>query len=106
MPRNAAMLRMFTRRVGWSVPFFMLDGNCPGIGKSKLVEIIAIIATGRRASMQDYPESNEEMRKTLLSVALEGDRLVFCAAAEGQERPTAFRAGPGQDLRVSQREVP
>ena len=38
--------------------------------------------------------------------SLEGDRLVFCAADEGQERPTEFRAGPGQDLRVSQREAP
>lgn len=37
--------------------------------------------------------------------SLEGDRLVFCAAGEGQERPTGFRAGPGQDLRISQREV-
>jgi len=43
--------------------------------------------------------------KTFLAIySLEGDRLVFCAADEGQERPTAFRAGPGQDLRVSQRE--
>jgi uncharacterized protein (TIGR03067 family) len=45
--------------------------------------------------------------KTFLAIySLEGDRLVFCAADEGQERPTEFRAGPGQDLRVSQREVP
>jgi hypothetical protein len=45
--------------------------------------------------------------KTFLAIySLEGDRLVFCAAVEGQERPTAFRAGPGQDPRVSQREVP
>src|SRR5947207_11707001 len=44
--------------------------------------------------------------KTFLAIySLEGNRLVFCAAAEGQERPTEFRAGPGQDLRVSQREV-
>jgi uncharacterized protein (TIGR03067 family) len=38
--------------------------------------------------------------------SLEGDRLVFCAGAEGQERPTEFRVGPGQDLRVIQRDVP
>jgi uncharacterized protein (TIGR03067 family) len=44
--------------------------------------------------------------KTFLAIySLEGDRLVFCAAAEGHERPTEFRAGPGQDLRVSQPEV-
>jgi len=38
--------------------------------------------------------------------SLGGDRLIFCAAAEGHERPTEFRAGPGQDLRVCQREAP
>jgi uncharacterized protein (TIGR03067 family) len=38
--------------------------------------------------------------------SLEGDRLVFCAAEDGQARPTEFRAGPGQDLRVNEREVP
>jgi uncharacterized protein (TIGR03067 family) len=45
--------------------------------------------------------------KTFLAIySLEGDRLVFCAADEGQGRPTEFRARPGQDLRVSQREAP
>ena len=44
--------------------------------------------------------------KTFLAIyALEGDRLTFCAADAGQERPTEFRTQPGQDLRVSQREV-
>jgi uncharacterized protein (TIGR03067 family) len=48
-----------------------------------------------------------DARKTFLAIySLEGDRLVFCAASEGQERPTEFRAGPGQDLRVCLREVP
>ena len=44
--------------------------------------------------------------KTFLAIyALEGDRLTFCAADAGQERPTEFRTGLGQDLRVSQREA-
>ena len=44
--------------------------------------------------------------KTFLAIyALEGDRLIFCAADASQERPTEFRTQPGQDLRVSQREV-
>ncbi len=38
--------------------------------------------------------------------SLEGDRLVFCAADPGQERPTGFTTKPGQVLRVSQREKP
>lgn len=43
--------------------------------------------------------------KTFLAIySLDGDRLDFCAADEGQARPTSFRAGPGQDRRVSVRE--
>lgn len=38
--------------------------------------------------------------------SLEGDRLVFCAAGEGRERPTEFRTRPGQVLRVHRRETP
>jgi uncharacterized protein (TIGR03067 family) len=36
--------------------------------------------------------------------SLDGDRLVFCAADEGQERPTEFRTRTGQVLRVIRRE--
>ena len=44
--------------------------------------------------------------KTFLGIfSLEGDRLVFCAADSGQERPMEFRTKPGQVLRVHQREV-
>ena len=43
--------------------------------------------------------------KTFLAIySLDGDRLVFCAAAEGQERPTEFRTRTGQVLRVNRRE--
>ncbi len=45
--------------------------------------------------------------KTFLAIySLEGDRFTFCAADEGQERPTEFTTRPGQVLRVSQREAP
>lgn len=36
--------------------------------------------------------------------SFEGDRLIFCAADEGQERPKELRAGPGQVLRILERE--
>lgn len=46
----------------------------------------------------------EDAGKTFLAIySLEGDQLIFCAADDGQERPTEFRTGPGQVLRVSQR---
>lgn len=46
----------------------------------------------------------EDAGKTFPAIySLEGDRLVFCAADDGQERPTEFRTRPGQVLRVLQR---
>jgi uncharacterized protein (TIGR03067 family) len=51
-------------------------------------------------------EIGEDAGKTLLAIyKLEGDRLVFCAAYPGLERPTEFRTRPGQVLRVSRRET-
>jgi uncharacterized protein (TIGR03067 family) len=48
--------------------------------------------------------AGEDAGKTFLAIySLEGDRLVFCAAYPGQERPTEFRTRPGQVLRVNQR---
>lgn len=37
--------------------------------------------------------------------ALDGDQLIFCAGDEGR-RPTEFRTGKGEVLRIHQRETP
>lgn len=43
----------------------------------------------------------EDAGQTLLAIySLEGDRLTFCAAYPGLERPSEFRTRPGQVLRV------
>ncbi|MGH8127844.1 MAG: TIGR03067 domain-containing protein [Gammaproteobacteria bacterium] len=43
--------------------------------------------------------------KTIPAIySLDNDRFMFCAADEGQPRPTEFRAGPGQVLRIHCRE--
>jgi uncharacterized protein (TIGR03067 family) len=42
--------------------------------------------------------------KTFLAIySLDGDRLTFCAADAGQERPAEFRTNAGQVLRAFQR---
>jgi uncharacterized protein (TIGR03067 family) len=49
----------------------------------------------------------EDAGQNFLAIySLEDDQLIFCAADDGQERPTEFRTGPGQVLRVHQRERP
>jgi hypothetical protein len=58
-------------------PLFLFDANTPGVGKSMLVDIIARIACGRDASRTTCPESDEEMRKRITSIAIAGDRMML-----------------------------
>ena len=58
-------------------PLFFIDANTSGAGKSKLVDIVATLATGRGAARTAFPDSDEEMRKQIISIALEGDRLIL-----------------------------
>jgi uncharacterized protein (TIGR03067 family) len=83
-------------------------------------EFIVTLADGRVPIRGNYsidPTSNpkavdwtdtigEDAGKTLLAIyAFDGDRLTFCAAYPGMERPTEFRTRPGQVLRVLERET-
>ena len=78
----------------------LADGSIPIRGTYKLDPT-------RDTKTIDWNDTiGEDAGKTLLAIySLEGDRLVFCAAYPGQERPTEFRTRPGQVLRVSQRET-
>jgi uncharacterized protein (TIGR03067 family) len=79
----------------------LADGSIPIQGTYKLDPT-------REPKTVDWTDTiGEDAGKTLLAIyTLEGDRLVFCAAYPGQERPTEFRTRPGQVLRVSRRERP
>lgn len=72
---------LLTPLVRWAIdgptPLFLFDANTPGSGKTKLCDLVAIVATGRVMARGDYPDHNEEMQKTILSIAIEGDRAVL-----------------------------
>lgn len=55
----------------------------------------------------DYTDTfGVDAGKTFLAIyCFEDDKLIFCAAEDGQERPAEFRTKPGQVLRINQREV-
>lgn len=65
------------------VPLMLCDGNVAGSGKSKLVDCVALLATGRPAPRSAPTEDNEEWRKRIMSVALAGDQLVMIDNLEG-----------------------
>lgn len=79
----------------------LADGSIPIKGTYKLDPT-------QQPKFVDWTDSiGEDAGKTLLAIyTLDGDRLVFCAAYPGQDRPTEFRTRPGQVLRVSERVMP
>jgi hypothetical protein len=58
-------------------PLFLFDATAAGSGKSMLADIISYISTGREMARTDYPDCNEEMRKTITAVALAGDPVML-----------------------------
>lgn len=74
----AALLTALARpAITGPVPLFLIDANVPGSGKTKLVDIIAILATGREMARGSYSIDDAEMQKTLLSVTIACDRFVL-----------------------------
>ena len=100
--RRASRVDQAEPRVTFTGDTFVVtlaDGSIPIRGTYKLDPT-------RQPKTVDWADAiGEDAGKTLLAIySLEGDRLVFCAAYPGQERPTEFRTRPGQVLRVCQRE--
>jgi hypothetical protein len=63
-----------------SAPLFAFDGNCPGSGKTKLADLVAIVASGRRMPRSIWPSpryGDDEMRKRITSMALAGERFTL-----------------------------
>jgi uncharacterized protein (TIGR03067 family) len=78
----------------------LADGTVPIKGAFKLDP------TQQPKSMDLTDTFGADAGKTFLAIySLEGDRLVFCAADEGQDRPSSFETTPGHVLRVNQRVV-
>ena len=66
-----------------------------------------VIDPTRSPKTVDWKDTiGEDAGKTLLAIySLDENRLMFCAAYPGLERPTGFSTRPGQVLRVFQREA-
>ncbi len=61
-------------------PLFALDGNAPGSGKTKLADLISIVASSRRMPRSTWPggeNADEEVRKRITSLVVQGERFVL-----------------------------
>lgn len=74
----AGLLTLFGRHAydGFT-PFFLIDGNIRGSGKSLLVDAAALIATGRSAARTTQAPDDIEEEKRITSIALAGDPLIL-----------------------------
>lgn len=72
----AFVLTLFARpAIDGCLPFVAVDATAAGTGKGRLVDATAIIATGREATKTPLPQDDEEMRKRITALLLEGERL-------------------------------
>lgn len=70
------LTQLLRHTIDGPVPMFLVRSPTAGSGKTLLVDIISIIATGEAALCHAYPGNEEELRKTLFSLALAGQQLV------------------------------
>lgn len=74
----AGTLTLFARpSYDGPTPFFLIDGNVRGSGKSLLCDVASIIATGRRAPRTTQVVDETEERKRITAVARAGDVLIL-----------------------------
>ncbi len=74
----AAVLSLIGRyAINGNVPLFTVSASTRGAGKGKLVDAISLIVTGRTAPLWPETTDDEEERKRLLTLAMEGDALVL-----------------------------
>ena len=71
----ALIMTALLRRVLPAAPIGCISANTPGTGKSKLVDVISAIATGRAAAVAALGTTPEETEKRVDSVLLKGDTL-------------------------------
>ena len=58
-------------------PLFLFDANQARTGKTKLVDVIALLATGRQVARTTFPTADEEVDKRILAIALAGFRMIL-----------------------------
>jgi len=53
-------------------PLFVFDANTRGAGKSLLADVAGIVAQGNAMARKTWPRGDDEVRKTITAIALEG----------------------------------
>jgi len=67
-----------------AAPLFLVDANVPAAGKGLLVDVSSHILIGDQFARATYTNDDDEMRKRITSLVLEGDRLVLFDNLDGK----------------------
>ncbi len=74
----AGLLTVFARAAFTGpAPLFLFEASAAGSGKTLLVEVNGIITMGREPPVSELSNDNEEVRKAITSILLEGERMVL-----------------------------
>ena len=80
----SGILSIHCRHLCRTVPMHAVTSNTRGAGKGLLVNVCAVAATGQEPAKRSATRDDEEMRKSLLVIAQDGDRItVFDNVPEG-----------------------
>jgi hypothetical protein len=70
-------------------PMALIDAPKQGTGKGLVAESIAVVATGRSAAVMTAPDTEDEFRKRITAILLEGASVILIDNLEGKlESPT------------------
>ena len=73
----ALLSHVLRNRIDGPVPIFAVDAPTAGSGKTLLVESIGIITTGAAPAAMSLPRKDDDLRKQITSVLLNGSPLVL-----------------------------
>ena len=73
----SAILTGLMRRGMDGAPLHAIDAVSPGTGKSYIIRVCAMVLTGRMAAVMPWIRNEEEQRKRILSVLMEGDPIIL-----------------------------
>lgn len=72
----AALLTILARpAIVGSIPAFVVDANVRGAGKSRVTDVVGILATGRAPAKMNWPTNDEELEKILGAYAMRGVQI-------------------------------
>jgi len=72
----AAMLTPFVRPSLPSAPMYVFDAPVRGAGKGKLVNLIAIVASGTWPAIMSHVDDDNEQRKRILALLMQGTAII------------------------------